>query len=417
MTLRRTLAVGLAASAVLVLAACGSGTPSDQASDAPQTILIATPDAPWLTTLADAFHAAYPNRTAEFKPVGTDAKAAQDAFGSADVVSVADLTQLASWLDGKKLLDVTDVAKTVSAPAVAPFVVDAKAAYGVPYLDSPWVLFYNKDLFKKAGVAAPDGTWLWGDFATAAKSLTTALAKDGVKGTFLPADPLVTAGFATAQTGDAQLMAGKDYAYLKANAQQALDLVQAGASLSYDDAAGTTAADQFGGGKAAMVVAPLTLADQLADAGFAWGLAPAPQKNKLTVGEGKVPVTVGQPVGYVIPAGIDPAKAPAAKDWLTFISSEKAAVLLASQGAIPAIASDGVTNAFFNRAKLTGDSLTRSAFLTHDAKYLPPVDKNAAKVWDAVKAADKTMRTSDPSGSALDGAIADLTKKISGIVS
>ena len=42
--------------------------------------------------------------------------------------------------------------------------VDGKA-YAVPYRQDSWVLFYNKDLFDKAGVKDPDGSWTWDDYA------------------------------------------------------------------------------------------------------------------------------------------------------------------------------------------------------------------------------------------------------------
>ncbi|MFA6075477.1 MAG: sugar ABC transporter substrate-binding protein [Negativicutes bacterium] len=44
--------------------------------------------------------------------------------------------------------------------------------YGLPWIASPLLLFYNKDLFDKAGVSYPDDTWTWADFSAAAKKLT-----------------------------------------------------------------------------------------------------------------------------------------------------------------------------------------------------------------------------------------------------
>ncbi len=44
--------------------------------------------------------------------------------------------------------------------------------WGVPDRAGAMVLYYNKDLFDKAGVAYPDGTWDWQQFRDAAKKLT-----------------------------------------------------------------------------------------------------------------------------------------------------------------------------------------------------------------------------------------------------
>ena len=44
--------------------------------------------------------------------------------------------------------------------------------YAMPVYGSTLVMFYNKDLFDKAGVEYPNDTWTWDDFLAAAKKLT-----------------------------------------------------------------------------------------------------------------------------------------------------------------------------------------------------------------------------------------------------
>ncbi|HWG86048.1 MAG TPA: sugar ABC transporter substrate-binding protein, partial [Deinococcales bacterium] len=56
--------------------------------------------------------------------------------------------------------------------------------YGLPITFSTVVLFYNKDLFDKAGVAYPTNNWTWQDELNAAKKLTNASQK--VWGVFQP---------------------------------------------------------------------------------------------------------------------------------------------------------------------------------------------------------------------------------------
>ncbi|GLY06868.1 MULTISPECIES: extracellular solute-binding protein [Actinoplanes] len=51
--------------------------------------------------------------------------------------------------------------------------------YGLPYDTATMFLFYNADLFTKAGLEAPTNTWTIQDFETAATTIT---AKTGVKG-------------------------------------------------------------------------------------------------------------------------------------------------------------------------------------------------------------------------------------------
>jgi multiple sugar transport system substrate-binding protein len=56
--------------------------------------------------------------------------------------------------------------------------------YALPASFSTVVLLYNKDLFKKAGVAAPTADWTWADEQAAAAKLTD--RKKGVYGDFQP---------------------------------------------------------------------------------------------------------------------------------------------------------------------------------------------------------------------------------------
>jgi len=56
--------------------------------------------------------------------------------------------------------------------------------YGLPESFSDVVLYYNKDLFDKAGVAYPTDSWTWKDEIAAAQKLTD--AKAGVWGTYQP---------------------------------------------------------------------------------------------------------------------------------------------------------------------------------------------------------------------------------------
>src|SRR6185369_14883710 len=44
----------------------------------------------------------------------------------------------------------------------------------IPYDSGPMVIFYNKDMFKAAGVADPKPGWTMDDFNAAAKKLTAA---------------------------------------------------------------------------------------------------------------------------------------------------------------------------------------------------------------------------------------------------
>jgi len=51
--------------------------------------------------------------------------------------------------------------------------------YGIPKDWTTYVLYYNKDMFDKAGLAYPDSNWTWDELRNAAKKLTFDKDKDG----------------------------------------------------------------------------------------------------------------------------------------------------------------------------------------------------------------------------------------------
>jgi multiple sugar transport system substrate-binding protein len=44
--------------------------------------------------------------------------------------------------------------------------------YGLPWIAQPVLLYYNPDMFEKAGISPPDESWTWDTFKDAAKKLT-----------------------------------------------------------------------------------------------------------------------------------------------------------------------------------------------------------------------------------------------------
>lgn len=188
--------VGVAAAVALALSACSSGgstTPTSSAAAGATSAAAAAPvtlslagwslsTTPEFQTLADAFHAAHPNVTVnlkEYDATNYDTQMTADlAAGSApDLYILKNLKNFFTYQDGGQLMDVSDVASQLnkSTSGLSAYQVAGKT-YAVPYRQDSWYLYYNKDLFDKAGVSYPDGKWTWDDYAAAAKKLTAGLA-------------------------------------------------------------------------------------------------------------------------------------------------------------------------------------------------------------------------------------------------
>ena len=89
---------------------------------------------------------------------------------------------VANFADNGAIMDITDQVAALSdmpaaqlddyypgSLAVAKY---ADRLYGLPWIAQPVVLYYNPDMFEKAGIDPPDESWTWDTFKDAAKKLT-----------------------------------------------------------------------------------------------------------------------------------------------------------------------------------------------------------------------------------------------------
>ncbi|MEV4495658.1 extracellular solute-binding protein [Micromonospora arborensis] len=388
--------ISAATALTLVLAGCGGGDePVDP--NAPVTITLAgwtLASTPEFKTLADGFKATHPNVTVELKEYAPgndyDTQMITDlAAGTApDVYVMKNLKNFYTYQSGGQLLDVSDVSSGLgSVPALASYQVDGKA-YAVPYRLDSWVLYYNKDLFAKAKVAPPDGSWTWDEYTDAAKRLHTGLKTAGsnATGAYQHTFQSTVQGFALAQTPNADLLSG-DFGFMKPYYERSLDLQAAGAQPTFGTAKTNklTYQAQFGKQQSAMLlmgtwyVATLLNQRQSGDADkFQWGIAPAPQFDKSTTGTSATPVTFGDPTALGINPKISKSKAAAAKEFLKYAAGPDAGKALAGIGITPAQVTDAVTATLFALDGVPQDDLSKFAYAKHTIKPENPVSKHTA---------------------------------------
>ncbi|MFP3464289.1 ABC transporter substrate-binding protein [Leifsonia sp. SIMBA_070] len=419
-----TAAVAVGIAATLSLAGCsGAASPAPSASsdNTPVTISISgwsLQTTPEFQVLADGFHKEHPNVTVQVKDYDAANYAtlltADLAAGTApDVVAIKQVTDMVTFASGGQLVDVSDVKLTNGIKGASSYKLDGKQ-YAIPYRLDGNVLFYNKDLFKAAGVADPDGSWTWDDYTAAAEKLKTGLKAAGSSAlpAYLHTWNSQVQGFATAQASKADMLSG-NYSYMKPFYEQALKMQDDGLQLPFATASAnkTTYQAEFGKQQAAMelmgswYVATLLAQQKSGDADtFQWGMAPVPQRTSATAGTDKTPVTFGDPTGFAINVKTDGAKLTAAKEFLSYIESEKAAESLAQIGISPALVTDAVTKSFFGQQGIPTDSLSKFAWGSQKiAPQNPPSPKTpiASTALTAMHSAIMTGSTS------LDKAISD----------
>jgi len=335
-----------------------------------------------------------------------------------DVYVMKNLQHFYTYQHGGQLADVSDVAsaygKNVS--GLDAYKVDGKT-YAIPYRQDSWVLYYNKDLFTTAGVAAPGKCWTWDEYVAAAKKLTSGLKAKGnpAVGVYQHTWQSVIQGFANAQgsANGAGALTG-DYGYMKPFYQRALDLQDSGAAPTYGTAKTNNLAygAEFGTQKVAMMpmgtwnVASLLAQQKSGDANkFAWGIAPAPQVSCPA----DTPVTFGDPTGLGINPAIAKDKLAAAKKFLGFISSEQGAQAMAKIGNKPAFISDAVTSTYFSAAGVPTDDLSKFAFSTADVKPENQVSAHTAEISTILGDAHSAIMSGSSSA---DAALSDAAKKV-----
>lgn len=372
---------------------------------------------PEFARLAEAFQARNPNVRIELKEYDAtnyDTQLTADlAAGSGpDVYVLKNLKNFITYQSGEQLLDVSDVANGLAgANGLDNYEVDG-VAYAVPYRQDSWYLYYNEDLFAKAGVTPPDSTWTWAEYEQAAADLTAGLKAAGspAKAAYQHVWQSTVQGLALAQTPGADLLSG-DYGYLAPYYERALAQQEAGAQVDYGTATTNTLQyqAQFGTQQAAMMlmgswyVATLIAQQESGDAqSFQWGFAPAPQRDS---GAEDKPVTFGDPTGLGINAAIDEGEVAAAKEFLAFAAGESGAEALASIGITPATLTDPVTRAYFAVQGVPADELSRFAFTTHDTRAENPVSPDTAALQNILAETHSAiMSGSTPVREALDQA-------------
>lgn len=427
--MKRLISAVLAASAatsILVAGCSSSGSPAASASagvpSGPITLTLAgwsLSTTPEFKTLADGFHAAHPNVTVqvkEYDATNYDTQMIADlaAHSAPDVYVLKNLKNFYTYQSGGQLVDVSDVAKSLGGEVggLSDYQVDGKT-YAIPYRQDSWVLFYNKALFDKAGVAYPDGSWTWDKYVSVSEQLTAALKGKGSKavGDYQHLWQSTVQGFALAQTPGAKLTSG-DFGYLKPYYQRALALQNAGAQPSFGTVSTNklTYQAEFGKQQAAMMlmgtwyIATLLKQQGTGDADtFPWGMAPAPQFDASTTGTSATPVTFGDPTGLGINPAISSDKVSAAKAFLEYAAGVQGARSLAAIGITPADTA-AVAADFFTLKGMPSDPLSKFAFATHDTKPENPVSKYTAQLQDILN----VLHTAVMSGSkSIDSAVND----------
>lgn len=270
--------------------------------------------------------------------------------------------------------------KNVETASYKPSLLEAFSAdgtqYGLPESFSNVVLFYNKDLFAKAGVDEPTADWTWADEQAAAEKLTD--EKAGVWGDYQPIS-FFEYYKAVAQAGGEFLNADKTQAAFDSDAGRAAAewlVGKSGTTMPTEaDGAGTPDFDStlFKDGKLAMWHTGIWMFSGMADAPFEWDIVVEPgdaEKASAMFTNGAVVNAASK-------------NQEAAERWIAFLTSSDEMVdkRLETSWELPPVADEAKLASYLD----AGAPANRQAvFASLDATVLPPVIERQQEMQDAV---------------------------------
>jgi multiple sugar transport system substrate-binding protein len=305
------------------------------------------------------------------------------------------LEDLAPALTATRDYDFADFSK----PALGLWMNGSKVT-GVPFSTSPFVIFFNKDMFDKAGIEDPlalaaKGQWTMATFQDVARKLTAANGKPGFE-------------FKDGQGYDSRIMhalmppvrayGGDVWADRKCgfDTPQAIAAVKQLHEMVFKDKSIVAPGEKgdYFSGNSAMTINQISRASLMPKAGFKWGIAPLP------TGPGGESPVIGQAGIVVFAAG---KQKQLAAEFVAHMTS-KANVVIAAQFFPPARNSVLTSDSFITsnnlilpaQMKIVADAITKGKVLpAHEkspqllAAMKPRVDalwRGDANVESALKA-------------------------------
>jgi len=293
--------------------------------------------------------------------------------------------------------------------AYKPSLLDAFAQdgtqYALPESFSDVVLFYNKELFDKAGLETPTSDWTWADEAAAAEKLTDKDA--GVWGDYQPVQ-FFEFYKALAQSGGSFFNAdGTEATFDSPEGVEAAEWLvgKPGRTMPTEaQGAGTPDFDTnlFKDGKLAMWHSGIWMFAGLADVPFEWDIAVEPGNTQQA--------SAMFANGVAVNAASDHQEA--AEAWLSFLTSSKAMAdtRLSTSWELPPVADESLLAPYLEQDKPANRAAVMESL---ESVALPPVIARQAEMQDAIT---KELGEAAAGRKSVEEALADAKKAVDALL-
>jgi multiple sugar transport system substrate-binding protein len=258
-----------------------------------------------------------------------------------DIITVKDIPGYSAMLTRNQIIPINDyVTKDkldlgVYSGAADELTFNSKI-YALPFRSDVWILYYNKDLFDKAGVPYPSNDMTWSQFDATARKLTKGSGADKVYGAHFHVWRS-TVELPTVQDGKNTVIAS-DYAFMKPMYDMVIAMQKDGIIMDYGalKAGSLHYSGVFQNQQTAMLpmgswfIGTMIAAQNKGDVKFKWGVAKYPHPEGVAAGTTASTLTS-------LAINTNSKNKDAAWDFIKFYSGVEGAKVLAGTGNLPAI--------------------------------------------------------------------------------
>lgn len=373
--------------------------------------------------LIEAYKKTHPNVTIEYVDLGStdymtmlstqlaggadlDVLTIKDIPGYANLVKQNQLEPLKSYIS-KASINTADYGGTVEQIQVN------NEVYALPFRSDFWVVYYNKDLFDKAGVAYPTNDMTLDQYDALARKLTSGSGSTKVYGghyhTWRSAVQLfgILDGKNTIVDGE--------YEFLKPTYERILKQQTDGIVMDY--ATLKTSSTHYSGvfynnNVAMMNMGSWFIATQIAkvESGESkaknWGIVKYPHPDGVQAG-----TTLGTITSLAV--NKKSAKKDAALEFMKFVTGKEGAAVIASTGTIPAIKDSQVVNSIASMKGFPTDENSKQALTTAKTYLEMPLHEKSAEIEVVLNEVHDNIMTKNVT---IDKGLADMKTRVQAVL-
>lgn len=354
--------------------------------------------------LIEAYQAKHPN--VKFEPVDLGSQDYQQMISTQltggskdiDIVTIKDVPGYANLV---RAGNITDLSAFMTEQKIDPapygglieeLTIDGKI-YSLPFRSDFWVVYYNKDIFDKAGVAYPTNDMTWAQFDEIAGKLTGGMGANKTYGALLHTWRS-TVQLPGILDGKHTLVQG-EYDFLKPWYERALALQEDGTIPSYASlkTSNTHYSAYFFNSTIGMLpMGTWFVGTQIAKVASGesksknWGIVKFPHPDGVAAG-----TTAAQISGLSVNTNSEHKEA--ALDFIKFVTGPEGAEVIAATGTFPALRTDDVSAKIASLPGFPQDETSKEALKAGKSYLEMAVDPNAAKIEVVLNRAHDSIMT------------------------